>query len=541
VFVICPKCGGAKLNKTGQAGSGRTRWLCRDCLHRTTNPRNPDDIDVPAVKFNTRLPKSLRYVITSAQNATPVFKPFFAALAQYCAYVDAQLIVIPFRYKNPTSRWTADNEHVEWWAPEIVPYLYDGRFNLSRSLTILADIKVQPTAVSPLTGLESITAERTGIVGHPKVELKTIATPHHRLPKIMVTTGALTVENYSDTKTGKKGEFHHSFAAAVVELDGDRFHLRQITATKDGSFIDLDLAVTANGVTEAPPAEALIMGDTHVDFVDPAVVRATFVDKNAIVPRLRPKVLVWHDLLDFYSRNHHHRGDPMIAVAKHKAGVGSVRDEVTRACAFVDRHSPAGVTNIMVPSNHPDALARWIRESDWRSDPENAEFYLETALEMVRNAHMADGGASTIDPFHYWGRRLLDCRARTVFLAKGAGHSIKGIEVGMHGHEGPNGSRGSIKSFARIGTKSVVGHGHSPGISEGCRQTGTSTFLRLGYNAGGPSSWLQTHDLVYGNAKQTLINIIDGRWCLPRGMHAAAAKAHKLKPVIRHRAARRIV
>lgn len=534
----CPRCGGTRLVKNGPAGSGRTRWLCRECNRATTAP-----LDAPPskrIEFNTTLPRSARYVVTSAQNATPVNAGFFKALLRYCEAVDAKLIVIPFRYKNPTSRWTENNEDSEWWAPELVPYLYDGRFDLNKNLTILADIKVQPTAVAPLSGLESVTAARSGLVGHPKVELKTIATPHHRLPKIMATTGAVTVENYTDTKAGKKGEFHHNSGAAIVEVDGDKFHLRQLSAARDGSFIDLELAVTADGVHDAPPAAALVMGDTHVDFVDPAVVRATFTDAGAMVRTLRPRRLVWHDLLDFYSRNHHHRGDPMIAVAKHRAGKGSVADEVRRACEFVDRHSPDGTENVMVPSNHPDALARWIRETDWRTDPENAEFYLETALEMVRNAHMADGGATTIDPFHYWGRRLLKAAGRTRFLGKGESCAVEGIEVGLHGHEGANGARGSIRAFSRIGVKSVVGHSHSPGITEGAHQVGTSTLLRLGYNAGGPSSWLQTHEVIYANGKRSLLNIIDGAWRLPRtGSVRQPAAGSKRQPGGRHRAARR--
>lgn len=503
----CPKCGGKKLHKKGKAESGRTRWKCGDCGHRTTNPV----VAAPVVEFIDRLPKSERYVITSAQNATPIHKPFLEALHRYCKRMNAQLIVIPFRYKNPTSSWTANNEHDEWWAPELVPHLYDGRFDIGRSLTVLADIKVQPTAVSPLTGLESITHDRSGIIGHPKVELRTIPTPQRSLPKIMTTTGAVTLENYTDTKAGKKGAFHHTIGAVIVEVDGNIFHQRHISALKDGSFIDLDLAVTKDGTSKAPPAAGLVMGDTHVDFVDPAVVKATFAGKGSIVQRLDPEHLVWHDLLDFYSCNHHHRGNPFTAVAKHKAGAGNVANEVDRACAFVDTHGK-GRKNVLVPSNHPDALARWIREADWRSDPENAEFYLETALEMVRGAEMYHGGARTIDPFHYWARKKIN--ADTSYLHRGDSFTIKGIEVSQHFDLGANGARGNIKAFSRIGVKSVGGHSHSPGICEGAHQVGTSTYLDLEYSGGGLSSWLNTHEVIYANGKRTLVNVINGKYCL---------------------------
>lgn len=511
--LTCPRCGGHELRKHGFTDSGqRQRWVCTACHHRTTNPVAAR----PAVEFKSELPPAKRYVITSAQNATPVFRAFLEALLVYCGYVNAKLIVIPLRYRNPTSLWTRHNRDDEWWDKLVVPHLYDGRFDLNENLTILADVKVQPTATVPLQGLEAITGHKTAIIGHPKVELKTVATPQHKLPKILVTTGAVTRQNYTDSKAGKKGEFHHTFGAAVVEVAGDVFHLRQINATRRGTFIDLDLAVSRHGVKPAPPAAALVMGDTHVDFVDPDVVRATFTDDDAMVKALRPEELVWHDLLDFHSRNHHHRGNPIIAAAVHRAGRDNVREEVERAADFVHRYAPPDVLNVMVPSNHPDALARWVRETDWRYDPENAEFYLETALEMVRHAELTEHGTATVDPFHYWMKKLAKGGTILRFLDKGESHLVKDIEVGMHGHVGANGARGSIRSFARIGVKSIVGHVHYPGIFEGCHQVGTSSRLRLEYNREGPSSWLQTHEVVYANGKRSLLNVIEGAWRLPR-------------------------
>ena len=87
--------------------------------------------------------------------------------------------------------------------------------------------------------------------------------------------------------------------------------------------------------------------------------------------------------------------------------------------------------------------------------------------------------------------------------------TVKGVELGMHGHRGPNGARGTLKSFSSIGVKSVTGHSHTPGIEGGAYQTGTSTNLRLEYTQG-PSSWLHSHVVIYANGKRSHINIIDG-------------------------------
>jgi hypothetical protein len=503
----CPKCSGPKIVKTGTTeSSGRQRYKCQDCGHRTTNPIAPE---IPAVKFHNRLPGKRRYVITAAQNATPVFKPFLAALQNYCEANDAALIVIPYRYKNPTSQWNANNESYEWWDGAVLPHLYDGRFDLNNNLVVMADVKVQPTATSPLSGLDTMTGHKSGIVGHPRIELKTVATPSHKLPKLMTTTGAVTKPNYTDSKAGKKGDFHHSFGAVVVETDGSAFHLRQLIACRDGSFIDIDREYSADGVTDAKQAEAVILGDVHVDFADPKALAATF-GARGMVPTLNPKRLVLHDLLDFYSRSHHHRADPFISVAKRAASMDVVRDEIERACDWINKHC-ASRHVILVPSNHVDALSKWVAETDWRGDPVNAETYLETALEMVRSIKMTPNGTSRLDPFHYWARKLVKTPSRVEYLMRGDAYSVRGIELSMHGDKGVNGARGSRKSMSTIGVKSVIGHSHSPGITDGCYQTGTLSRLKLEYNDG-PSSWLQTNCVIYANGKRALINCIDGKW-----------------------------
>jgi hypothetical protein len=509
-LMQCPKCGGDKFEKNGRAESGKQRWRClaEGCHHRTTNPYQeaPD-----LIEFSSRIPPAKKYLFTAAQNATPVHMGFLKSLQLYAKHIKAELVIIPFRYRNPTSTWSAENESHEWWAKEVVPHLYAGRFNLNKNLTVLGDIKVTPTAVTPLTGLESVTGERSGIVGHTKIQLTTIPTPQNRMAKIMSTTGAVTIKNYSDTKAGKKGEFHHALGAAMVELTNKGgFHLRQISACEDGSFIDLDTAVDYMGIEKAPPAEALVMGDIHADFVDPKVVSATFTDKNSIVKTLKPKRIVYHDLIDFHSRNHHHRNDPITAFVKHQAKMDDVRGETIRACEFVDKYTPKGCEAVIVASNHPEAMARWIRETDWRFDPANAEFYLETALAVVRSAKMGSGGATSIDPFLYWADKLI--KTKTALLERGTSYMVKGIELSLHGDKGANGARGTIRTFAKIGAKTIMAHGHGPGWSDGCMQVGTSTVLDMSYTLGGLSGWLQAHGPIYANGKRSLIFIIDGEY-----------------------------
>lgn len=511
----CPKCGGP-LTRGGIAGSGKVRWTCRrqhtqgGYCYSTTNPESLDRVvdrkGGDSRTYGRALKGKKRFIITSAQNATPVHEGFLNALMKYCEEHDAELIVIPIRYKNPTSTWSKSQQNLEVWDEKIAPYLYNKRKKLCPNLMLMGDIKTIPTAQSPLTGFEGITHAESGVFGHPKVQLRTIPTPQGSLPKILTTTGAVTKKNYTDTKAGKRGEFHHTFGATVVNVRGKKFHLRQIIATNDGGFIDLDRQYFPDGSAKpAPPALGLVMGDTHVRFIDPKVDKATF-GKGGIVERVNPEHLVWHDLLDGYAKNPHH-DSPFIAVAKTKAGLGDMRKEVEDTIDFLINRT-GNRKSVVTASNHDDFFHRWIARSDWRTDPANAEFYLRTALVMVESAKMEDYGATYIDPFVYWGEQKVDPE-RVRFLRPDESFMLGNSECGFHGHRGPDGAKGTVSNLSKLGVRVISGHSHSPAIEGGHYRVGTSTHLKLEYTTG-PSSWLNTHCIVYANGKRTLINIIDG-------------------------------
>ncbi len=521
----CPKCG-KKMRSDGRRNrndsASAQRWRCQTgkmFCYTTTNPdaevrdsqgnlrRGPPRFARPLGELGT----TKRYVITSAQNATPVHEAFMASLVNACEHLDAELVVIPLRYKNPTSRWTASQQNDESWAEEVQPYLYNQRKKLNPNLVLLADIKTQPTASSPLNGFEGLTKGESSILGHTKLQLKTVPVPAGKFPKILTTTGACTVPNYTDSKAGKLGEFHHSLGAVLVEVEGKKFFLRQLLADRDGTFTDLNKAYSPDGVSAAPPALGLVMGDTHARFIDKKVERATF-GEDGIVNTLNPSTLVWHDVLDGYSANPHHAGNPFISMAKQKSGFDSVRREVEDTVAFLDLHTKK-CASVVVPSNHDNFLARWVSSTDWRHvGRDNAAFYLKTAAAMVDSIDMGEGGATYVDPFQYWVSKLSK-NQNVKCLQVDERFSLGGIECGMHGDKGPNGSRGTLHNLRRLGTRVVVGHSHTPGIDEGAYQTGTSTPLRLEYNTG-PSSWLNAHVVIYASGKRSLLFIIDGEWKL---------------------------
>ena len=459
--------------------------------------------------FTRSLGGVTRFIVTAAQNATPAHKGFIKAIETACNYLNAVPLVVPLRYKNPTSRWTASQANEEVWADEVQPYLINVRKNLNRNLILLGDVKVQPTAVYPLTGFEALTHGESGILAHTKLQLRTVATPQSFLPKILTTTGACTVPNYTDSKAGALGAFHHTLGAAMVEVRGKTFHLRQINADKDtGNFIDLDRYYTDGKPTHADPILGIVFGDTHVDSADPKVVKAG----DEMVEVLKPRVVVWEDVLDGYAVNPHHNGNVFNAIAKIENNRANIEAEVNRALYFIDQHTPENALALVVPSNHNDFLTRWIINTDPRTQPGNAKFWARTFLAMAEATALDGSGTKHPEPFAMLGRAVLAHR-KARFLERDESFQVAGIELGMHGDKGPNGARGSIRNLARIGVKSIIGHTHSPGINEGCYQVGTSTRLKLEYTSG-PSGWLNTHCVIYANGKRSLINVINGEWRL---------------------------
>jgi len=515
--TTCPKCEGG-MAKWGKTPTGTQRYYCKLCKYRTTQPTVTDSplIDKDTVKARVadirelkRSTKVQRYVVTSAQNNTPVHRGFFDALRQYCRHNDAELLVIPVRYKNPTGWADRHSEDDLWYPLDVKPYLIDRDLVLNKNIAVMGSIKIQATAVDPVTGLETISGTRSAVFGHGQLRMKTVATPQDKMPKILHTTGSVSQRNYSETKAGAKGKHHHSFSALVVEVVGDVFHLRQLSASSAGSFYDLDKFYTASGVTAGEGLTALVTGDEHALFMDPVVRAATYENKDSIVKVLSPNTIVRHDVLDFYPQNHHHNNDRLVRHINAVTGHHDVRQELDTTLAMIDATTPKGVESLIVSSNHNEALMRWLNEYKPDRDPFNALIYHELCAAVYGEAGWTPQGPKAPDPFELYSRGRLQCNHQ--FLSDRKSHLIKGIDVGQHGDRGANGARGAVNSFAMSEYKMIVGHSHSPAIKFGAYQTGTSTYLQLGYNRG-LSSWLQTHCGIYPNGKRVLISVINGEW-----------------------------
>lgn len=443
-----------------------------------------------------------RFIITWAQNATNVHHDFFENIKAYADFLDADIHVIAGRYKNPTSVWTAGQQSDEWWSDQVVSYLDANRHDLHKYLSIMSDIKIQPTAVNPMTGLQGLSGINSCVFGSPKVQLETIPVLEGNRPKMMVTTGACTVQNYTDSKAGKKGEFHHTLGFVVIEIkDEDTFFLRQVTATDEGNFTDLYYQVSRNEgksrVERIQSTAALVWGDLHYGKHDPQVFDATF----DLMAKISPENIVLHDVFDGDSINHHEIKDPFIQYQKEVTNSNSLKKEIDALLKGLEEFQDYNV--VIVRSNHDDFIDRWLKDTDWRRTitPKNSLEYMEYAA-----AILSGRAPNGIIPYLI-NQKFPNFKT----LGRSDSYIVKGWELGHHGDIGSGGSRGSLLQFRKLNVKVVVGHYHAPGRMDGALSVGTSTYLRIGYNIGA-SNWLQSHVIIHQDGKAQHIHLIDGEF-----------------------------
>ena len=180
-----------------------------------------------------------RFILTSAQNNTRVHAQLWRNLLAFSEHMEAKLMVASFTYnkstnpvggrkaKRKTSKET-DNEP-EYWDANVVPFLCDKRIELAPGLTWCGEVQILPTAVNPLSGMESYTGRSSTIIPHPKFTVTSVASPKHKGTKFMWTTGTVTESNYIQKKAGQKADFHHGFGALSVSLEVLRLAFRPPT------------------------------------------------------------------------------------------------------------------------------------------------------------------------------------------------------------------------------------------------------------------------------------------------------------------------
>lgn len=462
-----------------------------------------------------------RFIITSAQNNTDVHSNFLESLKQYAEHLDAKLLISKYTY-NKKGFQNGEGEDGIHYAPQLTEYFQtENCFLNNDGFAFLAAINTLPTAIYPLSGFAEIFGNYSGAIGHAQITAESIPAMKTQAVRRMYTTGTVTMRNYIQQKSGQKAEPLHCYGALIVEFSADgTYFVRQLqTMDSSGMFYDLDLQVTPQGVYQADNhVAALQYGDIHAEKLDLDVAAASWgqVDKldvsqlasGNLLDFLKPKYQLIHDVHDFTSRNHHNRASGhFLAKQYFSESKGSVLNDLKETGAVLVAMERDYSQVIVVESNHDLALGRWLDDSKYQAgqDPVNASTFHELNAAMYR---AIESGDDTFNLLSYALNTYAGLETAATFLFTDQSFPVAGIEMGMHGHNGINGSRGNPKSFKKLGVKSNTGHTHSTSIYGGVYTAGVSGSLDMGYNQGA-GSWSHTHIITYENGQRTLIDIKD--------------------------------
>lgn len=473
-----------------------------------------------------------RYFFTCAQNNTALFDPLWNNMNVLAEYYNARIVISRFTYvknaigsqgdknKIGPSKYNSIDRNDITWDSRIVPYIVDERTEVAPGLIWCGEMNILPTAVRPLSGLETYTRRESGIFPHAKIALESIPSNKAEPTKFNYTTGAVTQRNYIHKKAGLKGEFHHTYGFLLVEVDKEgNWFARQVVADDKGQIYDLDVKVSAGKITTSNRVEAIYWGDGHFIEADSVAVDIAF-GKNGIKDQLRPKSDYIGDTISFRSRSHHEIKDPHIMYQHHVNGIEPIENEIALTINVLKNklYRQWCKTNL-VYGNHERHLGRWLKEQSGLKDPVNALFWvnaqkkgydfikkygyepnwLKVAIEIM------EPGVVSLFNFLLEDQSSIVCHNRS-----------GGVECGMHGDRGPKGAKGTASNLSRMGRKVCIGDKHSAEIKDGVFVAGTFSSLTDCGWAKGPSNWSHSHTVIYPNGKRAILTCWKGYFAAGR-------------------------
>lgn len=483
-----------------------------DALENVTEAqiRNPKKL----IDLNKAIRDYKRFVITSAVEGGVVHESFRESIETYCKKNDAQLLIMP------------SGKSLENMDPELAGEHWVLQDTYLNSNLWLCSMKIPPKNAQPTDKLKRI-GQRDGslIAASPKQFLQFVAVGNERLAHAVMSTGAITLPNYS-SRTGISctdyiANHDHVMGAIIVEIvDDSSYHFRQIQADEKGEFYSVGVKYSPNGSKKEAPV-AMLWGDLHSGEVDQDAKRANF----EIMDETEVDTVYVGDAFGGISINHHEEHDKIkraILASQNKMNLG---DEIKELCAELDEIAsrPHVKKVVIVDSNHHDFLSKhYLAEGKYIDEPQN--YFL--AHELV--GAMGKGW----NPLQYACEKIYGLKnsKKVVWLKIDEDDQVAGVQMGAHGHKGANGSKGSKRTLEEAYGEAMHGHTHSPYIFRGIFCVGTTSILRPGFNQG-PSGWVHSSGNLYRNSMRELINSFNGNWRLKDKKNLALRKvsASKLK------------
>lgn len=378
--------------------------------------------------------------------------------------------------------------------------------NLNEKLFI-SSVKTNAKQTNPLLGLKRLGALGSCILGSTKQCLEAVPVfdtqevPHH-----IMTTGAITIPQYTtkdyiEDKAEYLATSTHVLGGLVVEIqDGKVAYSRQVQIQKDGTFCDLDLKYSPQGV-ESVTIELIQQPDWHCLETDP-IFRQAAKDITAL---LKPDIMTLEDFCDNNTINPFDRKKIINKTKKLKMiGVSSLSEELHACGEELNELCTWDVKKIVIKwGNHDNFLKRWLEEAEYADDVVN----------HYEGVCLAKGMLEGHQPFEFamLERHDLDDPEKITFLTVNESFIVNGIENGVHGHLGSGGKRNPGMQGLIVYGPVNVGHTHAPAIMGDVFRVGTATVMNMGYNVGA-SAWCNTLLIQHYDGSRQLITVIDGQW-----------------------------
>lgn len=439
-----------------------------------------------------------KYLITSAQYNADLNKELYSSMKKYCVENDSQLIVVPMTGKNITEEPILHPTLQE--DPDII---ITDSYKFNNNLR-LRDFGVRPQQINPLTGLERFAQGDTSyILPSTKQVQKYIANSLNELPKTLITTGSITHPYYNERhRVGRIAKWDHEYGGVVAEVENNKiFHLRHLSAMKNGKYTDLGFNYENNRKPRFSRAEALIIGDSHPTILCKKHYKAT----KEQISVLKPKRIFLHDVFDGMSISHHYKGkNGDYYRAWEKQGL-NLEKELKLTLDTIKQYAEGYKGEIyIVASNHDEHLNRYLDEGRFIRDKGN---------DLIAS-QIYSGYLQGLNPLEYGLSLVGELPSNITFLDRNDDLKIRGYQLSRHGDRGSSGGRGSQRSNEAAHGKSIVGHSHTPSKIRKTYTVGTSTILNPDYVKGYYSSWVNTNAVLYSNGTVQLLNTLKGNWRL---------------------------
>jgi len=447
------------------------------------------------------------YLLTSAQAEAKPNNRLLESMETYIAQRAGSLIILPMIGRDASEDWrslhpTFDEYDVEYGTRKINDGIQIEQFH------------VKPNAIDPVTGLQRFAQrERTQVFASPKQRMKAIPDTSRTHTKFLVTTGAVTLPNYSTgddnsaerRRLGSIAKRDHEFGALVVEASGIRqYFMRHVASNNGGAFIDLGTKYDGTEITEGIRPEALVCGDWHSGRSDHGVIETTL----DMINTLKPKRIVVHDFFDGHSVSHHIEKEPISQqlLQQEDKGHTSLEQELTQCREELIMLSELTDEVVVVMSNHHEFLWRWLNEGRFMKSPENMRFAFKLA------AHMAVKELN--DPVEFGIRMLGNLPKNIRFLKRTDSYKVRGYELGAHGDKGVGFGYGSITSKENDFGKSITGHVHTAQKQRQTHTVGTKLPRDMYYMYGSPSAWTNSDAVIWPDGSVQHMIFDNGLWRL---------------------------